>query len=71
MTTIVLPAPVSPVTAVNPGDSSTTASSITPSDRIRISSNTPPTLRGPGGVAHTARPRHAGKDTSLGGAGLC
>lgn len=48
VTTMVLPAPVSPVTAVKPGDSSTTASSMTPSDRIRISSNTDMTLRGPG-----------------------
>ena len=48
VTTMVLPAPVSPVTAVKPGDSSTTASSMTPSDRIRISSNTDTTLRGPG-----------------------
>lgn len=46
VTTMVLPAPVSPVTAVKPGDSSTTASSMTPSDRIRISSNTDTTIRG-------------------------
>ncbi|WP_448700473.1 hypothetical protein [Streptomyces avidinii] len=46
MTTIVLPAPVSPVTAVKPGDSSTTASSMTPSDRIRISSSTGRRYRG-------------------------
>src|SRR4051812_45896001 len=37
-TTIVLPAPVSPVTTVKPGDSSSTASSITPSALMRTSS---------------------------------
>src|SRR5260370_961214 len=38
-TTIVLPAPVSPVTTLKPGDSSSTASSITPRPVIRTSSS--------------------------------
>jgi hypothetical protein len=37
VTTIVLPAPVSPVTAVKPGSSSSVASSITPKPVMRIS----------------------------------
>ncbi len=58
---MVLPAPVSPVTAVNPGDNSTTASSMTPSDRIRISSNTLTTIRGfRGPVRRRPRPRASG-----------
>ena len=36
---MVLPAPVSPVTTVKPGDSSSTASSMTPSPVIRTSSS--------------------------------
>ena len=43
-TTMVLPAPVSPVTTLRPGLSSRTASSMTPTPWIRTSSNTPPTL---------------------------
>ena len=39
-TTIVLPAPVSPVTTVSPGPSRSTASSMTPSPRMRSSSST-------------------------------
>ena len=42
VTTMVLPAPVSPVTTVRPGPSSRTASAITPSPRRRISSSTRP-----------------------------
>ena len=44
-TTIVLPAPVSPVTTVSPGASSSTASSMTPRPRMRISSSTSATVR--------------------------
>src|SRR6185436_7931401 len=40
VTTIVFPAPVSPVIAVKPGPSSRTDSSITPSELIRSSSST-------------------------------
>ena len=40
-TTMVLPAPVSPVTTLRPGLSSRTASSMTPTPWIRTSSNTP------------------------------
>ena len=40
VTTIVLPAPVSPVTTVRPGESSSTASSMTPRSLMRSSSST-------------------------------
>ena len=52
MTTMVLPAPVSPVTAVNPGPSGRVASAITPRLRIEISSITRRS------VSSSAGPRH-------------
>ena len=59
VTTIVLPAPVSPVTTVSPGPSSSTASSMTPSPLIRISSIT---RRVP--AASPGAPRHPSTGSS-------
>ncbi len=65
VTTMVLPAPVSPVTTLSPGPNSSNASSITPSDEIRSSSsiamNRPrPSPRG-GALRHRASRPWAGR----------
>ena len=69
VTTMVLPAPVSPVTTVRPGPSSRTASAITPRPRRRISRSTTTLLPPPPGhdaeqtrrqARHRARPVPAG-----------
>ena len=53
MTSIVLPAPVSPVITVSPGPSSSVDDSITPREPIRISSS----IRVPAVTLRRGRPR--------------